>query len=114
MGAGVLPGDDPRVFVQPFDPGKDLDRLGADVDGPGIGKVKRHAFEVHMVPFEGHDLGEAASGEDQQAEGVDGRRALDAFLLVLPQGFAKPGQFLLREVTLPFLLQVRLYVPTGV
>ena len=37
--AGVLPGDDPGVIVQPFDLGKDLDCRGADVDslGPGLG-----------------------------------------------------------------------------
>ena len=116
--AGVLPGDDPGVIVQPFDLGKDLDRRGADVDGLGaglgIGKVKRHPLEIHMIPLEGHDLGEAAAGEDQQPQGVDGRPALDAFLLALPQDFAKPGQLFLREVALPFLLRVLLDVPTGV
>ena len=116
--AGVLPRDDPGVFVQPFDLGKDLDRRGANVDGLGagfgIGKVKRHPLEIHVIPLEGHDLGETAAGENQQPQSVDGRLALDAFLLALPQGFAEPSQLLLREVTLPFLLRVLLYVPTGV
>ena len=116
--AGVLPGDDPGVIVQPFDLGKDFNRRGADVDGLGpglgVGEMERAVLEVHVVPLEGHDLGEPAAGEDQQAEGVDGRLALDAFLLALAQDLAEPGQFLLRKVALAFLLRVLLGVAAGI
>jgi len=111
---GFLPVMTHGVVGQPFDLGKDLDCRSADVDGLGaglgIGKVKRHPLEIHIVPFEGHDLGEAAAGEDQEPQGVDGRPALYAFLLALPQGFTEPRQLPLRKVALPFLLRVLSYV----
>ena len=114
VGAWVLAGDDPGVVFNPFDLAEHLQCGCADVDrlcsGLGIRQVERRSFEIDVVPLEGHDLRQSAAGENQKAQGIDGRLALNAFLFALPQDLSKPGKFILGQIALSFLLGVLLDV----
>jgi len=118
MGARIFPSDDPGVVFGPLDLAEHLQCGRADVDGLrtslGIWKVERRSLEIDVVPLEGHDFRQSAPGENQKAQGIDGRLALNAFLFALPQDLSKPGKFILGQIALSFLLGVLLDVSAGI
>lgn len=118
MGSWIFPSDDPGVVFDSFDFAEHLQCGRADVDGLraslGIRQVERRTLEIDVVPLEGHDFGQSAPGENQKAQGIDGRLALNALLFRLPQNLSKPCKFILGQIALSFLLRVLLDVPAGI
>ena len=100
----------PRVAVDAMGvPQQVHDRL-ANVDDLrtclGIRQAQGTDIEIDVGPFQGHDLVQAASGQDQQTRGEDGRGQFDPFGLHFAQHLANPAQFCRAEETFAFLLGV--------
>ena len=118
MGSRILASDDPGIVFNPLYLAEHLQSGRSDMDrlrtSLGIGQVECRALEVDVVPLEGHDFRQSASGEDQQAQGVDGRLALDTLQFALPQNLTEPGKFILGQIALALLLGVLLDMTTGV
>lgn len=89
----------------------EMDRLGA---GLGVRQAQFVGTEVHIGPFQRHDLAETAAGQHQQADGVDGRLGFRAIGLDVAKRLAEGGDFIGTEEALAFVLGVLLDVEAGV
>ena len=94
--AGQDASDDPRIAVNPLGTLQVFDRRGTDMHdflaGFGIGQAQDAFVEIDVVPFQRHDLAKAASGQDQQPCGEDGRLQLDALAFHFAQHLADSMQ----------------------
>ena len=88
-----------------------MDGLGPAL---GNGQMQRASIEIHIHPLERHDLAEPAASEDDKADGVDRRLALDAFLFALAEDLTETGQLIFREVSLTPFFRVPLDIAAGI
>lgn len=109
-----LAGNDIRV---PLNPGDGLENIGgglADRDqlraALGIRQPQHPGVQIDIGPFKFLDLAEAAAGQQEQLDAVNGL----AFRIGLAQHLAEPGQFLGGEVALALLFLVAFDLPAGV
>ena len=113
-GAGLHSHDDPRVRLDALDLQQQIKRGLTEVDDLGarlrVREPQSLGGGVEMLPFERHDLAEAASGQDEHADGDDGGGKLDALALHLAEHLADLPQFTGAEEPLPLLLGVFLDV----
>src|ERR1700724_236216 len=76
-------------------------RPAGQTQGPALSKAEASVRVIDVLPAQAEDLAPAAAGEQEQADGEDGRRGLRARAFGVGKGGLEASEFPCGEVSLP-------------